>query len=254
MKFRTSFLPLSLGLLLSLSFASLASAQYFERAEPAYLPESTGKADLSLSRAGSESGFQSYGPPPLRFGVAIDFGAGGLRNSKLDRDFFEPNNAAALGGVTSLAWDLTFYMQMMDSFRMGFNVGQLTGGKTGRDVNLLHAGVSLEAGRRFYTGWGLWAGADLGYGRGQALSRRPNMDEYSYEAKGLGVRGFVRFERELAPFVTLRLTPFVDTLVRTNDYYQEDVLASTPPMIAPVDSRGTFLGYGVMLGVAIHSF
>lgn len=262
MTVRARIFPLSLALVLSFCFASLASAQYLERSEDGYFPQPTGSdagylpsnSDRSLSRAGAESGFQTYGPPMTRFGIALDFGAGGLRNKNLDRDFFEPNNTAALGGVTSLAFDVTLYLQLVDSFRVGFNVGQLKGGKTGRDTDLLHAGLVLEGGQRFYTGWGIWAGANLGYGRGRSVSRTYDLNEYSYEATGLGVRGFVRFERELAPFITLRLTPFVDTLVRTSEYYQEDVLASTPAMVYPDDTKGTYLGYGVMLGVSIHSF
>lgn len=239
--------------LLLVSTASIGSAQYFEQARPGYLP-TTGNTS-SLSRAGSESGFQTYGPPPVRFGFAFDFGMSAMNNRKLDREFFAANGAPTMGSFPALAWDLTGYAQFMDSFRIGLNVGAADGGPSGTKANLLHAGLNLEGGRRFYTGWGLWLGANVGYGRSIASSYNNRSDSYfDYESRGLGIRGFARIEREVAPFITLRLTPFVDSLVRTHDRYTENVPMNAPSTQFPDSTRGTFVGYGVMLGVAIHSF
>lgn len=251
---RTRIIPVGLVLLFSLCFAGVASAQYFERAQPAYLPEPARSTDLTLSRAGSESGFYSQGPPPARIGIAFDFGVGWLQNKRLDRDFFAMNNAPTVGTPTSLAYDVTIYGQFMDSFRVGLNVGALEGGRTARDISMLRVGANLEAGRRFYTGWGIWAGAHVGWGRGRAETETIERDIFRHQSTGIALRGMVRFERELAPFITLRLTPFVETLVRTNEWYEEDVLASRPPSHFPDETRGNFVGYGVMLGVALHSF
>lgn len=257
MNSRTIVYSLGVIFLLSAFGASSASAQYFENARPSYLPTQSNQKDLTLSRAGAESGFDMQGPPPLRFGLALDFGAGGLRHTKLDGDFFVPNHAPEVGGVISLAWDLTAYLQVMDSFRIGANVGQLTGRQGQRDVTMLHAGLNIEGGRRFYNGVGLWAGANVGYGRGlfeSAIGTGASANYYRYMGRGIGIRAFLRFEYEVAPFITLRLTPFVDTLVRTNEWYEEDVVANAPAMYVPDKTRGTFLGYGGMIGVAIHSF
>lgn len=254
---RTIVYSLGLVFLLSLLGASSASAQYFENAQPSYLPTKSNQKDLTLSRAGSESGYQTQGPPPLRFGVALDFGAGGLRHTKMDQDFFEPNDAPKIGGVVSLAWDVTLYLQIMDSFRIGANVGQLTGGQSYRDVTFLHAGLNIEGGRRFYNGVGLWVGADVGYGRGHfesAIGAGDAARYYRYMGRGIGIRAFARLEYEVAPFITLRLTPFVDTLVRTNEWHEEDVPQGTQAMFVPEKTRGTFLGYGAMIGIAVHSF
>src|SRR5699024_5604434 len=139
---RTIVFSLGVIFLFSLLGASSASAQYFENAQPSYLPTKSNQKDLTLSRAGSESGFNVQGPPPLRFGVALDFGAGGLRHTKMDKDFFVPNGVPEIGGVIALAWDLTAYLQIMDSFRIGANVGQLTGGQSHRDVTFTHAGLN----------------------------------------------------------------------------------------------------------------
>lgn len=257
MNSRTILYSLGVVFLLSFAGASSASAQYFENAQPSYLPTKSNQKDLTLSRAGSESGFNVQGPPPLRFGVALDFGAGGLRHTKMDKDFFVPNGVPEIGGVIALAWDLTAYLQIMDSFRIGANVGQLTGGQSHRDVTFTHAGLNIEGGRRFYNGVGVWVGADVGYGRGLFESSNgagANASYYRYMGRGIGIRAFMRFEYEVAPFITLRLTPFVDTLVRTNEWYEEDVPASVPAMYVPDKTRGTFLGYGGMIGIAFHSF
>lgn len=254
---RTIVYSLGIIFLLSLFGASTASAQYFENAEPAYLPTKSNQKDLTLSRAGSESGFNTQGPPPLRFGFAVDFGAGGLRHNKMDTDFFAANGAPQFGGVTSLAWDVTLYLQLRDTVRVGLNVGQTIGSKSYRDAQLLHGGLNLEVGQRFYTGWGVWVGADVGYGRGvltSAFGGGSDYVEYEYIGRGIGIRGFVRLEFEVAPFITLRLTPFVETLVRTSENFGEDVPASRAPMVVPPNSRGNFLGYGGMLGIAFHSF
>lgn len=253
MTFSLSRISASLIALLLVSTASIGSAQYFEQARPGYLP-TTGNTS-SLSRAGSESGFRSHGPPPVRFGAAFDFGVSSMNNRKLDRDFFGANNAPQMGAFAALAWDLTGYAQFMDAFRIGLNVGAADGGPNTTKANLLHAGLNLEGGRRFYTGWGLWMGANVGFGRTLASSYSAASDSYfDYEARGLGVRAFGRIEREVAPFITLRLTPFVDTLVRTQDKYTENVPSSAPATNFPSATRGTTVGYGIMLGVAIHSF
>lgn len=255
MSARNAFLPIGLVLVLSFCFTSLASAQYFDRAEPGYLPpEPAQSRDLTLSRAGSESGFYTQGPPPVRIGGTIDFGLGGLRNNKLDSDFFAMNDSPLIGAPMSLTFDVGFLVQAMDTFRVGLTLGRTNGGRSSRNIDLLRIGLNLEAGRRFYTGWGIWAGGNIGWGRGTATSRDVYADEFYYEAKGLGIRGFVRFEREIAPFLTFRLTPYVETLVRTDEFYQEDVLASRPPSHFPGDTRGTFLGYGAMIGLAFHTF
>lgn len=242
---------------LTLGLTQDASAQYLQGAEPGYLPDQgTRQLSTNLSHAGPESGFYTQGPVWSRIGVAVDFGAGGLMNRKLDDRFYTPNNTAELGGVTAFAWDAMLYGQFRDAFRAGFHVGGMTGGQRDVDANILNAGLLLEGGRRFYTGWGLWLGTSIGYGRGLASSvadSGPNIRYYDYEARGLGVRAFGRVERELAPFITLRLTPFVDTLVRTDDQYTFNVPEGQTGMI-PDRSRGTYVGYGLMLGIAIHSF
>lgn len=247
---------------LSMAFAGDAQAQYLrpadtnEAGEPTsgYFPQ--GRTVPNLSLAGSESGFNPYQPPWARIGLALDFGAGGLMNRRLDDNFYSLNGAPNLGGVTAFAWDFTFYGQFRDVFRVGLHVGGLSGGQRDVDASILNAGLVFEGGKRFYTGWGLWMGASIGYGRGLASSEPFVGSEpyyYDYESVGLGVRGFARFERELAPFITLRLTPFVDTIVRTDDRYTLNLPEGQTGNF-PDRSKGTFVGYGVMLGVAIHSF
>lgn len=239
---------------LTFSVTEDASAQYLQQAQSGYLPEQSQSTNLSL--AGSESGFYQNGPVWSRVGVALDFGAGGLSNGKLDERFYAPNGTMELGGVTAFAWDFTLYGQFRDTFRAGFHVGGMTGGQSDVDASLLNAGLLLEGGKRFYTGWGLWLGTSVGYGRGLASSisgTGSNVRYHDYESIGLGVRAFGRVERELAPFITLRLTPFVDTLVRTDDRYTLNLPEGQSGTI-PDRSRGSFVGYGLMLGIAIHSF
>ena len=257
-------LSLALGLSLSalaVGVAGEASAQYLTpgaqpppQQEPGYFPENRRSTNLSL--AGSESGFYTQGRVPSRIGFAVDFGAGGLTNRKLDDRFYSPNGTPELGGIMAFAWNTTLYGQFMDSFRVGMNIGGITGGQRDVDARLLNVGLLVEGGSRFYTGWGLWLGASLGYGRGLASSAdyaNSDVSYYDYESRGLGVRGFGRIERELAPFITLRLTPFVDTVIRTDDRYTTNLPAGESAMI-PDRSKGTFLSYGVMLGIALHSF
>lgn len=249
MKMRTMIVTVSALMLVSALCASVASAQYFEEAQPGYLPAKGTQKIPNLSRATAPDE-----PPLTRFGFALDFGAGGLQYGAQDRDFFEPNGAPALNTTVALAWDLTIYAQMVDSVRIGLNVGQLTGGKTNREAKLLHAGLDIEGGHRFYNGFGIWLGANFGYGKGQLVSRSPADNTYYFDATGLGLRAMLRLEYEVAPFVTLRLTPFVDTLVRTNEAYSEYAWENAPAMQYPTDTKGTFLGYGAMFGIAIHSF
>lgn len=232
---RTIVYSLGVIFLLSLLGASSASAQYFENARPSYLPTKSNQKDLTLSRAGSESGFHTQGPPPLRVGAALDFGVGGFRHTKVGMDH-----------VVALAWDFTLYLQLHDTVRIGANVGQSTGTRNFQKASLIRGGLNLEAGRRFYTGWGVWAGADIGYGRAAIESTVGGYASGAgYIARGVGIRGFLRVEIEVAPFITLRLSPFVDTLIRTSE---NQVLSSTG------GTRGTFLGYGAMIGIAFHSF
>lgn len=235
---RTIVFSLGVIFLFSLLGATSASAQYFENARPSYLPTKSNQKDLTLSRAGSESGFHTQGPPPLRFGAALDFGVGSLGHTKSN-----------VNNVVALAWDVTLYLQLHDTVRVGVNVGQQTGTKDYQKLSLLRGGLNLEVGQRFYTGWGFWVGADIGYGRGAAESTLAGMPSGAgYIAKGVGFRVFIRGEIEVAPFITLRLTPFVDTMVRTSDNLGGGGISSG------TSGRGTFLGYGAMVGIAFHSF
>lgn len=233
---RTIVFSLGVIFLFSLLGATTASAQYFENARPAYLPTKSNQKDLTLSRAGSESGFHTQGPPPLRFGVALDFGVGGLGHTKTN-----------LNNVVALAWDVTLYLQVHDTVRVGVNAGQLTGTKDFQKLSLLRGGLNLEVGQRFYTGWGFWVGADIGYARAAAESTLAGASGSGYIARGVGFRIFIRGEIEVAPFITLRLTPFVDTMIRTSESLGGLAVSGS-------STSGTFLGYGAMIGIAFHSF
>lgn len=245
---------------LTMGLASVASAQYFEEdgGRGGYLPDNQPhpQSSYDLSLAGPPANQRT----PLRFGFAIDFGGAGARLNDLDEAFHAPNSAAEFGGFGALAWDLSGFMEFNHVFRVGIVGGGVHGAPTNRDADFTYFGLQLEAGFRGYSGWGGWFGVDFGYGRMLTTSRDTNFDDdgipgfYDYEARGLGLRFSGRVEREIGPFVSLRLSPFVQTIIPTFDEYTVNLPEAAPAPVLPGDANGRYIAYGATFGIVFHSF
>lgn len=243
----------------ALSLGSTASAQYFEErdARGGYLPDDRPHPqsgyDLSLAGPGNQR-------TPLRFGLAIDFGGAGARLANLDESFHGPNDAAEFGGFGMVAWDVSGFMEFNHVFRVGLVGGGLHGAPTNRDADFTYFGLQIEGGYRGFSGWGAWLGVDFGYGRMLTTSRDSNFADdgipgfYDYEARGLGLRISGRVEREISPFLSLRLSPFVQTIIPTTDEYTVNIADTAPAPVLPGGDRGRYLAYGATFGIVFHSF
>lgn len=213
-----------------------ASAQ---RADEGYLP------DRPHPQAGQAPVFDPYPASPATIGGSLGLGASAWSFDDVDRVFFEPNGAAALGTVVPAGVDVAGWVELQRSMRVGLQLMTLFGGDGRSSHGATSGGLLFEAGGGW--DWYGWGGVVLGLQGIRANSKDDTGQRYEYQASGLMLRVQGSLERALTDQVRLRLTPWVGF----GQVMDERFTLPAEGAALPVDSEFRFLGGGVFLGIGL---
>lgn len=238
--------------LLVASVAVSAEAQYFDpsRRSDGYLPDS--RPQSSYARM-SPIVDETAGPPDVRFGIGLDFGAAFPRLPSLDDSLFRPNDAETLGNYPAFAFDANGFVEVVQTARVGFLGGMRVGGHNEATGFQSFFGLGIDVGHVWPYGWAFFAGGGVGVGMFYAESENDRDEYYEYDSRGPWLRGHVRVERQLTPYVALRLTGLYEHTFIRNETVTIDVPADAP---VPVKGKpsGDIDDFGILFGVVFTTF
>jgi len=193
------FAALAAGVLCMVASMSSADAQYFQPARSGYLPP--GQQPVYYT-----SGPMTQRPVPLRLGGALGAGPAVYGFRRLDDAFFQPNQASRLERMVPAAIDLSGWLEFNETFRIGAHGMMLFGGDRNTYASAGSGGLLLEVGGG--QGWRLFGGAVLGVQHLYASSHDASGRRFEYNADYFHVRVHAHLERELSPWLSVRVTPF----------------------------------------------
>lgn len=233
--------------------SSTASAQYFEpgRQSSGYFPDSQQRYDYGVRASPPMD--EASGPPDLRFGIGLDLGFGLFAFPSLDEELLDPNDADTLNRRGALAFDVNGFAEFVQTLRLGFLAGMRGGGT--EDTSALQSFFALGAdvGHVSRYGWAFFAGGGVGVGLFHSESVNRFDEYYEYDAAGLWVRGHLRVERQLNPYIALRLTGLYErTFIRSDEVYIDVPIDAPDPVLG--DPDGDTDNFGAMFGVVFTTF
>ena len=242
--------------------AAPASAQYLTPQQPqqqgGYLPQAHARQQLSsdLSRAEAP-------PQPVSFiGLAFDVPVGVLSVRNVDERLYAPNGAAEFDGLNlGAGFDVQLFYQHAQSLRLGLAAGSIYGGNDAAFARLAHVGPTIEVGTVGYRGFGFWGGITAGYARGITMSddnRYADGDPfpgfYDYVMRGFYGRAQLRLEFRVAPFMAIRISPYIESVIRRYERITIDVNDQFGPPDMPRSVEGSWVSYGGMVGIVLGRF
>lgn len=237
-----------------LSAGSTASAQYFEPGQQSdgYFPDSQQSQSYG-ARATPPPLDEVPGPPDIRFGIGIDLGFGVLSFPSLDDELLEPNDADPLNRRGMLAFDANGFVEFVQTLRLGFLAGMRGGGTENTAALASFFGLGVDVGHVSRYGWAVFAGGGVGFGAFGSASENKFDEYYDYDATGLWVRGHLRVERQLNPYIALRLTGLYErTFIRSDDVYIDIPFDAPDPVLG--DPDGDFDNFGALFGIVFTTF
>jgi len=169
--------------------------------------------------------------------------------TKVDNSFFAPNESDRFGLTLPATIEAGGYMEFAGLVRVGLVGNGFFAAARNRGTSGGSLGASLEFGGGDV--WRFWGGAVVG---GRWISADAQDDEgrdYGWNARFLQYRLHGHVERQLNPWVSLRLTPWLGMGTLRNETFDVPLPRDAPSNVIPADSGYREISGGLLFSVVL---
>jgi hypothetical protein len=176
-------------------------------------------------------------------------GLGLMSLTKVDNRFFLPNESDGFGLTIPASLEAGGYMEFAGLARVGLVGNGFFSAARNRGVSGGSLGVALEFGGGDV--WRFWGGAVVGGRWVNADAQDESGRDYGWNARFIHYRLHGHVERQLNPWVSLRLTPWFGFGTLRDETFDVPLPRDAPSNAIPVDSRYRDFSAGLLFSLVL---